>query len=276
MKNVVIRSLSGIIYIALIVGALYLGGWWWYGLSGLFTVIGLLEYQRMTAIRDHGDAPIFIRALDMAAALLVWGAAPLLDYFPGCGTAILLMLLIYVLLRLTFSLTQTSGDPFGATAESVLGVIYVAVPMCVMNLAMLRYGTLASSAILSMFVLIWLNDTGAFCVGSLMGKHRLCERLSPKKSWEGFWGGLGFSVIAAAVIGHYAFGMPVAVSAGFGLMVSLFATWGDLFESMLKRSAGVKDAGNIIPGHGGVLDRIDSLLFVAPACAIYLLFTVPV
>jgi phosphatidate cytidylyltransferase len=122
-----------------------------------------------------------------------------------------------------------------------------------------------------MFALIWVNDTGAYCVGSTMGKHRLCERLSPKKSWEGFWGGMAFCVIASVI---YALIMNynVLASVAFGIIVSLFATFGDLFESLLKRSAGVKDSGKLIPGHGGVLDRIDSLLFVAPAAAIYAVF----
>jgi phosphatidate cytidylyltransferase len=129
----------------------------------------------------------------------------------------------------------------------------------------------AAAAILWMFALIWINDTGAYCVGSTMGKHRLCERLSPKKSWEGFFGGMAFCIIASGIYALIAHG-DMLTSIAFGLLVCVFATWGDLFESMLKRSAGVKDAGNIIPGHGGVLDRIDSLLFVAPAAAIFAAF----
>ena len=136
--------------------------------------------------------------------------------------------------------------------------------------------------VLMMFVMIWLNDTGAYCVGSLFGRHRLCERLSPKKSWEGFWGGMAFCIIAGAVCCFINNGWSMASEGcaislvkwvGLGMLVSLMSTWGDLFESLIKRSLGVKDSGHLIPGHGGILDRIDSLLLVAPATFVYGLLT---
>ena len=112
--------------------------------------------------------------------------------------------------------------------------------------------------------------------GSMLGRHRLFERISPKKSWEGFFGGLAFDVIASVLFGIYAstfFGLEISVYGwvGLGVVVCLFSTWGDLVESMLKRSLHIKDSGSLIPGHGGILDRIDSLLFVMPACVIYLM-----
>ena len=130
--------------------------------------------------------------------------------------------------------------------------------------------------------MIWLNDTGAFCVGSLIGRRRLFERISPKKSWEGFYGGLLFSIIAGIVAGsplladHCTASLHnanfTAVSLGIlGLLVSIMSTWGDLVESMIKRTLGIKDSGHLLPGHGGILDRIDSLLFVAPATLLFLL-----
>ena len=123
-----------------------------------------------------------------------------------------------------------------------------------------------------------MNDTGAFCVGSLIGRHRLFERISPKKSWEGFWGGLFFTIVAAVIIDTY---FPAYFSefdvirwVGMAIVVSAFSTWGDLAESMVKRTAGVKDSGHLLPGHGGILDRIDSLLFVVPAVLIYINFVI--
>lgn len=271
MKNVIIRSLSGIVYIALIVGALLGGGWWWFALSGVFTVIAVFEYQHMAAIKSGAPQPLLSSALDLVAALLVWGIAPVLEY--GSITmlpALLVFVLLVVLARLTLSLAQRRGDAFIATATSALGVVYVSVPLSITNLAMIMSPN-AGAAMLCMFILIWLNDTGAFCVGSLIGKHRLSERLSPKKSWEGFWGGMFFCVAFAA--GYAAlYELPVIACALYGVVVCVFSTWGDLFESMLKRSAGVKDSGNLIPGHGGILDRIDSLLFVVPASAIFYIF----
>ena len=124
-----------------------------------------------------------------------------------------------------------------------------------------------------MFVMIWLNDTGAFLVGSAIGSHRLFARLSPKKSWEGFFGGFAFSIIAGylahSLLPEYFAGYSANALGLLGAIVSVISTWGDLFESMIKRQMGVKDSGNLIPGHGGILDRIDSLLFVAPATFIF-------
>ena len=128
--------------------------------------------------------------------------------------------------------------------------------------------------LLAMFIMIWLNDTGAFCVGSLIGKHKLIPRVSPKKSWEGFIGGMVFAIASGFV---FKFGFPqyfesISLSGlcGLGAVVGAFATWGDLVESLIKRTLGVKDSGNILPGHGGILDRIDSLLLVVPASVLYL------
>ena len=132
-----------------------------------------------------------------------------------------------------------------------------------------------ANLVLAMFMFIWINDTGAFCVGSLIGRRRLFERISPKKSWEGFWGGLvfciAFSIFFALVFDKFFYNLPVNIFIAFAIVVSVFATFGDLFESLLKRSAGVKDSGKIMPGHGGILDRIDSLLMVGPICFCFLL-----
>lgn len=270
MKNVIVRSLSGIVYIALIVGALLAGGWWWYALTAVLTVFATLEYQRMAAIKAGAPLPVLTAALDMSATVILWGVAPLLGYSPAILPAVAVILVVCLLARLSLALCQKHGDAFTAAGLSVLGVFYIGVPMSLLNITMATHPA-AGTAILCMFVLIWLNDTGAFCVGSLMGKHRLCERLSPKKSWEGFWGGMAVCIIAAGVFAVLT-GGSVVVCALYGAVVSLLATWGDLFESLLKRAVGVKDAGNIIPGHGGVLDRVDSLLFVAPASVVFYVF----
>ena len=131
---------------------------------------------------------------------------------------------------------------------------------------------------LSIFIFLWTNDTGAYCSGSLFGKHKLFPRVSPGKSWEGSIGG-GILVLAvAALIGYIENSTdgltPVALSIpawmGLGLVVVVFGTWGDLVESLFKRTLGIKDSGNILPGHGGMLDRFDSSLMAMPAAVVYL------
>lgn len=150
--------------------------------------------------------------------------------------------------------------------------MYIALPVGIMSM----FYTFPDGKflLLAMFIMIWLNDTGAFCVGSLFGKHRLFPRISPKKSWEGFAGGVIFA-IASAFMFKYAFpqyfeSVSLAGLCGLGAVVGAFATWGDLVESLIKRTLGVKDSGTILPGHGGILDRIDSLLLVVPASVLYL------
>lgn len=123
---------------------------------------------------------------------------------------------------------------------------------------------------LSIFIFTWINDTGAYCTGMLFGKHRLFERISPKKSWEGSIGGGVFSIIAAIVMAHYFPFMPISTWIGLALTVVIFGTLGDLTESLLKRTIGIKDSGNILPGHGGMLDRFDSTLMAVPAAVVYL------
>ena len=114
------------------------------------------------------------------------------------------------------------------------------------------------------------NDTGAYCIGSMLGKHRLFERISPKKSWEGSVGGALFALASSFAFAHYFPFMGMGQWVGLALTIVVFGTWGDLTESLLKRQLGIKDSGNILPGHGGMLDRFDSTLMAIPAAVVYL------
>jgi phosphatidate cytidylyltransferase len=124
---------------------------------------------------------------------------------------------------------------------------------------------------LLIFIYVWLNDTGAYLAGITFGRHPLFSRVSPKKSWEGFWGGIAITVIASLVIAFY-FSSFISweLNLGLALVTSIFATFGDLVESLFKRSSGIKDSGILLPGHGGILDRVDSIMLAAPATLIYI------
>ncbi|MBO4598940.1 MAG: phosphatidate cytidylyltransferase [Bacteroidaceae bacterium] len=122
-----------------------------------------------------------------------------------------------------------------------------------------------------MFVFLWASDTGAYCVGSLIGKHPLFKRISPNKSWEGSVGGAVLAIGISMIFAHYDTSLYSTLQwAGMALVVVVFGTWGDLVESLMKRQLGIKDSGNILPGHGGMLDRFDSSLIAIPAVALYL------
>ncbi|MDE6085092.1 MAG: phosphatidate cytidylyltransferase, partial [Muribaculaceae bacterium] len=190
------------------------------------------------------------------------------------GTFCFVIFILSLMVRSIAALYIRNGNYLADLAHSFMGQLYVTLPMALL-LSAYMMSSVSHAMVLLMFVMIWLNDTGAFCVGSLIGKHKLFERISPKKSWEGFFGGLAFAVIAGLVaylwFGTSKFSQYSAVSLMiFGALVSVFATWGDLVESQIKRTLGIKDSGKLLPGHGGILDRIDSLLMVAPLTFIYM------
>ena len=277
MKNVIVRSLSGIVYIALIVGAILAGKVWFVALLTVFAVVAMAELlhdlDRGTA--PKGWAPVTARVLDLVVAAVIV-TLPLLLSMPF--TVMLLdglLIFCYTLLRFILALYDKTSTALVSTARSLLAQAYICFPLMMLGLVYCDNKDLSKYLVLCMFILIWLNDTGAFCVGSTLGKHRLFERLSPKKSWEGFFGGLAFCLLASWLFYSLKpeFGASLPEWLIFGALVCILSTYGDLFESMIKRTIGIKDSGHLIPGHGGILDRIDSLLFVSIGTAAFYLLS---
>lgn len=273
MKNIIVRSLSGAVFVALIVCSILFGGAWGFPVvCCIFAILGMMEFLRMT--KAASGMSVWNTTVDLLIGLCAPVSVALFVAGSSLTYVTLSVMSVLFLVRMVMQLYSHDENPVRDIACSVMSVVYVAFPLA---LAVGLYGAGkvdGAAMMLLIFVMIWLNDTGAFLVGSAIGKHRLFPRLSPKKSWEGFWGGMVFCV-AAGIASLYAFPeyfhygnvLPMAL---LGLVVSVASTWGDLFESMIKRAAGVKDSGNIMPGHGGMLDRIDSLLFVTPFVMVYL------
>ena len=274
MKNVVLRSLTGALYVAVIVGAVLAGGWWMCALCLLFGVLGVNELNRITNRNFMSNTMALLDLIGTVAVIIcccpyLWKSV---NFLPPVLPILGLIYFVYFIVRFIAQLYVQDGNALEHLSHSMLGQIYVVWPLALLQIL---HTDMGAYVVLSMFILNWLSDTGAFCVGSLFGKHKLFERISPHKSWEGFFGGLVFCLIAGALLFYFfpgkLSGLNLWAMIGLGAVVCIFGTWGDLIESMIKRSLGVKDSGNILPGHGGILDRIDSLLLVVPAVCFYLM-----
>ena len=281
MNKLLKRSASGLVYVGAIVGAIFAGNLWFALLCMVFAAIGIHEFQNATTdssekattlgrIINAGDIVIVLLALSLSYSWTdVRVPGVMIDI---CGIALIVLLLAKPIV----TLYDKRATALRHLAFSVLSLIYILVPLLSLHQLYASPGSavclgegVGAYLVMTLFILIWLNDTGAYCVGSLIGKRRLFERLSPKKSWEGFFGGLGFSSLGSWLCFSYLGTLPqmelgAIGSIAIGAAIAIAATWGDLFESLIKRTAGIKDYGTLIPGHGGVLDRIDSLLIAAP------------
>lgn len=167
-------------------------------------------------------------------------------------------------------LYQKHEKPFGGIACTLLGIIYIVLPFIAFFSLGFLTGMYDYRLPLGFMLILWGNDTGAYLTGKFFGKHRLFERISPNKTWEGFFGGMLLALAISFVLANYFTLLAAWQWGGTALVVSLFGTLGDLVESMLKRSQQVKDSGAVLPGHGGLLDRFDGLLFAAPAVLVFL------
>ena len=267
MNELVKRSLSGIIYVALIFSAIYTDCMPFFLVVFSFIAFAAhWEYAELN--RLHRTRPLRV-ILDALASIFMINAAGLTSYYLQPSLGIFIFYLLFILVR---SLYSNRSEQPTEISKIIFGHIYITLPITLA--ALLKHG--CPNMLLTAVVAIWANDTGAYIVGSKIGKNRLFPSLSPKKSWEGFFGGMLFSVISTTLLAYFLDVLMFDVTKGviLGIVISIFATWGDLFESMLKRNAGVKDSGSLIPGHGGILDRIDSMLFVIPITTLLVYFTV--
>ncbi len=277
LKNIVIRSLSGIVYVALIVVSIVLldnSPLTYLVLFALLCVLGVKEVYDMS--RNATSESWLVTLIDMLGAAGVFVSFYL--GMNGDGTSRAVWLLVpcaYLLARCIVQLYRPQQHAVHSLSRSFFSMVYVALPLSLLN-CIVAMST--PKLLLAVFIFIWVNDTGAFCAGITLGRHKLWERISPKKSWEGFFGGLLACVLTALATDKWCnefFQVPeLSVWIGLSIVVSIAATYGDLTESLIKRTEGVKDSGHLIPGHGGILDRIDSLLLVSPAVVLYLILVI--
>lgn len=279
MKNFIVRAITGVIFVAAIVTCFLRPE----AMILLFALVtGLTVWEFTGIVNDIADVTTN-RMLSTVAG--VYFFLSIAGYCSGIvPSAVFIPYLLTIVYLFVSELYTKAPNPINNWAYTMLSQMYIALPLSMINVLAFRgvndgvvYNYLLP---LSIFVFLWTNDTGAYLSGSLFGKHKLFPRVSPGKSWEGSIGG-GLLVLAvAAGVGVYENsslhnGMAEIVLSipqwmGLGLVVVFFGTWGDLVESLFKRTIGIKDSGNILPGHGGMLDRFDSSLMAFPAAVVYL------
>ena len=272
-KNFIVRTITGVLFVA-ILATCFLRPISMIFLFALITGLTVWEYGGLVNQFDDIQVNRFISTaagvyLFLAFAGYCTGFTPATVFIPYLVTV------IYLIISELFTMAP---NPINNWAYAMLSQMYIALPFSMINVLAFQSNAEGEVAFnfllpLSLFIFLWVNDTGAYCVGSLLGRHKLFPRVSPGKSWEGSIGGAVFVLIAAAIIGYLVGGKEggysIPVWMGLGLTVVVFGTLGDLVESLFKRTLGVKDSGNILPGHGGMLDRFDSSLMAIPAAVIY-------
>lgn len=272
MNNFFTRAVTGILFVAVMVGCIVSHPIAFGFLFAIITALSIYEFGHL--INQNTDARINQLLTALAGSYLFLAFMAYSIDVANVGIfAPYLMLIAYLMIS---ELYLKKSNPLGNWAYTMLSQVYIALPFSLLNTISFHqvseWGNVTYNPILplSIFVFLWMSDTGAYCFGSLFGKHRLFERISPKKSWEGSMGGAAVAILVSLVFAYFFPVLSTINWIGLALVVVVFGTWGDLIESLFKRQLGVKDSGSILPGHGGMLDRFDSSLLAIPAAVVYL------
>jgi phosphatidate cytidylyltransferase len=259
-----------------------MGGFWLHPVSfflaGLIILTGT-QYEYYLMIRNTGVRPQMIPGIITGATAYVISTLIASGLIPMNSFLVLIPMMLIIMV---IELYRKQEKPFDSLAHTFFSVLYTAVPFSLFPFSafsrtglesLLPHGqsSFSPGIIIGFFILIWANDTGAYLTGITFGRRRLMERISPKKSWEGFFGGVVLAALVAWMLSGWLGVIDTAHWIIVSVIVSVAGTYGDLVESMLKRSLGVKDSGTIMPGHGGFLDRFDSAILSFPL--VYLFIT---
>ncbi|HNX88703.1 MAG TPA: phosphatidate cytidylyltransferase [Paludibacteraceae bacterium] len=266
MNNFVKRSISGGIFVTIIVCSVLLSPYTFAVIFTVFAALGVHEFHKLTNSTETAvnKTVAIIGAVLLFTCSFIYASGkyqyPIFSFYG-----------FYILAVLIAELYRKKRNPVNNWAYFILGQILIALPFSLLSF-ILYIRDYQPIILLAVFISIWVNDTGAYVTGMLLGKHKLFERISPKKTWEGFIGGAVFALLSGYIFSLLIPELSLIQWLIFSEIVVIFGTFGDLSESLLKRTEQVKDSGNIIPGHGGLLDRFDSMLMAAPVIFIWLSF----
>ena len=253
------RVLTALVAMPIVMAAVCWSAWSYFCLFLLVVVATMLEFYKLVGLGGiRPNTPWGILSGVLTYTLIFVYASGHMP--PNC----LYVLCPVIALVYPIELYKQGAPSFTNIAYTLLGIAYVSGPFALMHIMAFSQGAYSYEMVLGIFCILWANDTGAYMVGSKLGKWRLFQRISPKKSWEGGLGGAILALIVSAVLAHYFSSISWQTWLSIGSIIVVVGTYGDLVESMFKRNLKLKDSGGTIPGHGGFLDRFDSFLLVIP------------
>lgn len=267
MSNFWQRAITGTLFVIVLLGAML---WNKYSIALLLfpvSIIGLNEFYTITRTNKTQIPKTLALVIGALIYLLIVG----IRIF-NLPSALLSLCILLISVFLIYELFRAQKRPITNISYSIFGILYIVVPFALLNYIPLdHFGETKSTLLLvGFFASLWCNDTGAYLTGRSMGRTKLFERISPNKTWEGFIGGLFFCVLAGYIFSRFDAHLTMIQWIFFSVIIGVFGTLGDLVESMIKRNYGVKDSGNILPGHGGILDRFDGIFIACPLIIAYL------
>lgn len=277
LTNMTVRAFTGVLFVTIMVTCFFQP----VAMVFLFALITCLSLWEYSGLVNNIEDVTINRFISTVAGVYLFLAISAVNSGFVQTNAVFMPYLLTIIYLFVSELYTKNKNAIHDLSYTMLGQMYVALPLSMINVLAFRTATDGNIHFyyllpLSVFIFLWTNDTGAYCVGSLFGKHKLFPRISPAKSWEGSIGGGVLVLVAAFLVslldqnhGNLS-GLNTLQWLGLGLVVTVFGTWGDLVESLIKRTLDIKDSGTILPGHGGMLDRFDSSLLAIPASAVYI------